>query len=172
MAKRKLINTGMVEGKFFTKKDFAFDIKLGREYLNTDIPATVLLYRIDRVKTKTNNIYGETRASEKVTYTPVELQVKLSVEENENDYLGDSTIPKHWAGKLVFTIYEDELTEKNVDIKRGDFIGLQNAKDKLTYYEVNDADIMNVSNNKTIGGLGSYYKKITCFPVDRDVFAG
>jgi len=172
MGRRKVINTGIVEGKFFTKTDMSFDIKIGREYLDNDIPATVLLFRVDRIKTKTNNIYGETRASEKVTYTPIELQVKMGVDENENDYLGDSNIPKHWAGKLTFTIYEDELKEKGVDIKRGDFIGFKNSNGNLAYYEVNDPDTMNVSNSKTIGGLASYYRRIVCFPVDSDVFAG
>lgn len=162
----------MVAGSFFSIDDVNLEIEMGRDYLNSEIPATILLFKIDRIKTKTNNLYGETRAKEKVTYSPVELQVKMVVEENPNNYLGNSNIPKHFSGQLTFTIYEKELADKQVNILRGDFIGFKNAKGSLTYYEVNDADTNNVSNSKTIGGLGSFYRKIIANAVDRDVFAG
>lgn len=159
-----------MDGKFFSKDDVTLNIEMGRDYMDSDIPATVLLYRVDRLKSKTNSLYGETRAKEKVTFEPVELKVKMLIDENPTSYLGSSTIVKHFAGQLTFTVYEDELKEKQVDITRGDFIGFRNTKNNLTYYEVNDADTNNVSNNKTIGGLGSFYRKIVCVAVDGDQF--
>lgn len=170
--KKRIINTGLLEGSFFSKDDVNLEIEMGRDYLNSEIPASVLLFKIDRVKTKTNNLYGETRAKEKVTYTPVELQVKMVVEEQATDYLGDTNIAKHFAGQLTFTIYHKELKEKQVDISRGDYIGFRNSKDTLTYYEVNDADTNNVSNSKTIGGLGAFYRRIVANAVDKDQFNG
>lgn len=172
MAKKKLINTGYVDSRFFDKSDLNLEIEIGRDYLKSDIPATVLFYKIDYRKTKTHSLYGETRASEKVVLDPVELQVRFTVEDSEGGFLRGGEISRHIAGDLIFTIYEEEINDKKVDIKRGDFIGLKNGKGKTQYYEIYDADTMNVANNRTIGGLESYFRKIKCSVVDKDVFNG
>ena len=161
-----------MEGKFFTGEDLTFEIELGREYLTSDIPASVLLYKVDRKKTKTHSLYGETRASEKVVHDPIEIQVRLTIEENNTEYIGNSTIPKHYSGNLTFTVYSKELDDKNLIINIGDYIGLRNTKGDLVFYEVFDNDNMNVSNSKTIAGLEAVYKTIRCTQVDRDQFNG
>lgn len=172
MAKKKLINTGYVDSRFFDKSDFNLEIEIGRDYLKQDIPASVMFYKVDYKKTKTHALYGESRASEKVVLPPIQLQVRFTVEDSEGGYLQGGEVSRHFAGDLIFTIYEDEIREKNVDIQRGDYIGIKNGKGNTQYYEIYDADIMNVANNRTIGGLESYYKKIKCTVVDKDVFNG
>lgn len=172
MAKKKIINTGYVDSAFFDKSDVNLEIEMGRDYFEQDIPASVLFFKIDYKKTKTHSLYGESRARDKVVLSPVELKVRLVVEESEANYIQGGEIIRHFAGDLIFTIYEQEIDEKKVDIQRGDFIGLKNTKGVLQYYEVYDADIMNVANSKTIGGLESYYRKIKCTVADKDVFKG
>lgn len=172
MGRKKVINTGMVESGFFSKDDVSLNIDWGRDYLESDIPASVLLFRIDRVKTKVDSLYGETRASEKIVLNPVELRVKMNIEDEDAEFIGDSLLQKHNAGQLIFTVYQKELDEKEVKITRGDYVGFKNSKNNFTYYEVNDADINNVSNSKTIGGLDAFYRKITCSIVDKDQFQG
>lgn len=171
MAKRKPINTGIRESNYFDLSDFKLEVEMGREYLETDIPATVLLYNIDYKKTKVHALYGESRASEKIALAPVEIRVKFNVEESKSEYIGDSMIAKQWAGKLVFTVYTLELEEKQVDINRGDYIGLRDANNNLRFYEVYENDKVNSANEKTIAGIESYYRKIEAVPVDKDVFA-
>ena len=39
-------------GEFFTMKDFNLEVQIGREYLKTDVPSKIFLYRIDRIKTQ------------------------------------------------------------------------------------------------------------------------
>lgn len=173
MAKnRKPINTGFVDSSFFTLDDLELNVEWGRDYLKSDIPASLMLHRVDRRKTKTHSLYGESRSSEKVVLPPVELQVQISVEDSSMEFIQGSTLPRHFAGDLNFTVYEKELEEKQVEINRGDFISLKNAKGKLAYYEVNDPDLMNVGNDRTIGGLSSFYRSIKCVSVDSDVFKG
>ena len=46
-------------GKFFGGEDYALDTSMGQEWLEGDMNFTVVLYRIDRQKTKTDNVYGE-----------------------------------------------------------------------------------------------------------------
>ena len=47
-------------GKFFGAEDYSLDLSMGEEWLHGDMNFTLVLYRIDRIKTKTDNIYGET----------------------------------------------------------------------------------------------------------------
>ena len=46
-------------GKFFGAEDFDLDVEMGREWLEGDMNFTVILYRVDRYKTKTDDVYGE-----------------------------------------------------------------------------------------------------------------
>jgi len=46
-------------GKFFGSEDLSLDIDMGSEWLNGDMNFTVILYRVDRYKTKTDDVYGE-----------------------------------------------------------------------------------------------------------------
>ena len=45
-------------GKFFGGEDFDLDIGMGQEWLEGDMNFTVVLYRIDRYKTKKDDVYG------------------------------------------------------------------------------------------------------------------
>ena len=83
MGKRKPINMGIRESNFFDGSDLNLEVEMGRDYFETDIPATVLLYRIDYKKTKVHALYGESRASEKIALAPVEIRVKFNVEESK-----------------------------------------------------------------------------------------
>ena len=46
-------------GKFFGGEDFELEVQMGTEWLEGDMNFTVVLYRIDRYKTKTDDVYGE-----------------------------------------------------------------------------------------------------------------
>ena len=46
-------------GKFFGAEDFDLDISMGEEWLHGDLNFTVVLYKIDRQKTITDDVYGE-----------------------------------------------------------------------------------------------------------------
>lgn len=170
MPKRKPINIGVRESGFFTLKDLKLEVEMGRTYLQTDTPQSLLLYRIDYKKTKVHALYGESRATEKVALPPVEIRVRFNVEENKSEYLGNSILAKQWGGKLIFTVYNDELEEKNVDINRGDYVGLRDANNNLRFYEIYENDKVNIGNDKTIAGIESYYRKIEAVAVDTDVF--
>ena len=43
-------------GKFFGSEDYSLDIDMGIEWLGGDMNFTVVLYRIDRKRTKTDDI--------------------------------------------------------------------------------------------------------------------
>ena len=172
MPKRKSINPSGREGDFFKLKDIDFEVKIGREYLNQDAPATIFLYQIDITKTNNDDIYGETHASEKVSKERIELRVKLNVEDSETVFLGDSGISKEVAGDLLFTVYNVELEEKKAEIRKGDYVGMVDTKGVMRYYEVRKNDQINAANKKSLGGIKSFYREIRCSYVQPDVFNG
>jgi hypothetical protein len=47
-------------GKFFGDNDFNLEIGMGQEWLIGDMNYTCVLYRVDRTKTKKDDVYGET----------------------------------------------------------------------------------------------------------------
>jgi hypothetical protein len=66
-------------GKFFGAEDYDLDIGMGEEWLLGDMNFTVVLYRIDRRKTKTDNVYGEVLEDGIQFMAPVELRGMVQV---------------------------------------------------------------------------------------------
>ena len=46
-------------GKFFGDQDFNLEIEMGQEWLVGDMNFTCVLYRVDKNKTKIDDVYGE-----------------------------------------------------------------------------------------------------------------
>ena len=61
-------------GKFFGGEDYSLDTSMGQEWLEGDMNFTVVLYRIDRYKTKTDSVYGEVLEDGIQFLAPVELK--------------------------------------------------------------------------------------------------
>ena len=79
-------------GKFFGGEDFALDVSIGREWLEGDMNFTLVLYKVDRYKTVTDDVYGEALKDGIKFLPPVEFKglVKISAPENKN--LGTSKL--------------------------------------------------------------------------------
>jgi len=70
-------------GKFFGSEDYNLDLSIGEEWLYGDMNFTLVLYRIDRLKTKTDDVYGETVKDGIKFLPPVEFKaciMKLKIE--------------------------------------------------------------------------------------------
>ena len=61
-------------GMFFGGEDYDLDIGMGQEWLEGDMNFTVVLYRIDRYKTKKDDVYGEVVEDGVQFMAPVELK--------------------------------------------------------------------------------------------------
>lgn len=150
---------------FFTSQDqINFQIGIGMEYVNKILNQTVVLYEVDREKTKVNDIYNEAKFSDLVFKTPVELNVMYKLDKGELKTYNTDTIKGYYVkvGKLTFSIYLKELEENNCDIKRGDYIGLQVTPEHMEYFIVADDGRVNYDNAHTLWGTVPYYRSITC----------
>lgn len=158
-------------GLFMTENSFDLDIEYGRNYLQTDNVQTVILYRVNIIETKSHSLYGQTKAKDKSLFPPIRLNAMVTVQPNEQSYYGDGSggITREDTGKLEFGIYLKELEEKKTEINRGDYIEYNLSGNKNRYYEVENAENVIDTTDKTIGGFKPYWKKITGVPVRSDV---
>lgn len=159
---------------FFDESDFLLDVDMARECVEHDINTSVVLFRIDRTKTETDDIYGESDPGEIIYHTPIELKVSsFKIEESENKTYNPNGIIRYQEyGNLIFSIMVEMLREKNVDIEYGDIIGYADREDNFKYWEVvNDGKIYS-DNRHTHFGFKGVFRTITCTPVDPNLFDG
>ena len=149
---------------FFSESQYDFQIGMSMEYINKVLNQTIVLYEIDLVNTKNNDIYQEAKFSDIVFKTPIELNVMYRLNKGELKSYDNKTIKGYYVkvGKLEFQILEKELEENGCDIKRGDYIGLQVTPEHMEYFIVTDDGRVNYDNKHTLFGTKPYYRSISC----------
>lgn len=148
----------------FTSQDQVnLQISMGMEYLRV-LNQTVVLYAVDREKTKIDDIYKEASFKDLVFKTPIELNVLYKIDKAELKTYDTNAIKGYYVklGKLTFSIFEKELEENDCDIQRGDYIGVQVTPEHMEYFIVADDGRVNYDNAHTLWGTVPYYRNIVC----------
>ena len=150
-------------------------IDLEKEYLETDMNQTIILFEVELSKTNINDIYHEANKKNIRFKTPIELTVKYEITQAEmrsydkNNNKGLYSKP----GILDFTILNSTLEEAKRDIKRGDYIGVQITPEEMIYFTVfDDGKVASYSNSNTLYGVKPFYRQIKCNYVDPSEFEG
>ena len=159
-------------GKFFGGEDFDLDIGMGQEWLEGDMNFTVVLYRIDRYKTKKDDVYGEVLEDGIQFMAPVELKGLVQVMAPINKFYGNSKVEIQEPGNMKFSIYQKQLEDLNVEIFMGDYIGYYETEDRVRYYSVSDDGRVNSDNRHTYGGYKPFNRTIIATPVTSNEFRG
>ena len=159
-------------GRFFGSEDFALDIGMGEEWLLGDMNFTVILYRIDRYKTKTDDVYGEVLEGGVQFMSPIELKGYVKIAAPTNKLLGSSKIKQDEPGNMTFSIYQKTLDDMGVNIFMGDYLGYYETEDKVRYYTVIDDGLVVSDLKHTYGGYKSFYRTITATYVSLNEFNG
>ena len=159
-------------GKFFGAEDYALDIGMGEEWLLGDMNFTVILYRVDRTKTKTDDVYGEVVKDGIQFLAPVELQGLVQVMAPTPKLLGNSKVEIHEPGNIKFSIYQKTLDDLGVEIFLGDYFGYYETEDRVRYYVVSDDGYVTSDNRHTYGGYKPFYRTITATYVSENEFRG
>ena len=158
--------------KFFGSEDFNLDVNMGKEWLHGDMNFTLVLYRVDKTKTNTDDVYGEAGKDSIKFHPPVEFKSFVQVSAPENKFLGTSKLDQMEPGNIRISVYQTHLDELGIDIEFGDYVGYYETENKVRYYSVaNDGRV--VSDNKhTYGGYKPFYRTIIAVPVNQDEFRG
>ena len=159
-------------GKFFGGEDYTLDVGMGQEWLEGDMNFTVVLYRIDRYKTKTDDVYGEVLEDGIQFMAPIELKGYVQVLAPTNKFLGSSRVEQLEPGNMKFSIYQKQLDDLGVDIFFGDYLGYYETESRVRYYTVSDDGKVVSDNKHTYGGYKSFYRTITATYVSDNEFRG
>ena len=159
-------------GKFFGGEDYALDIGMGEEWLLGDMNFTVILYRIDRYKTKTDDVYGEVLQDGIQFLAPVELKGLVQIMAPQNKLIGSSRVEQQEPGNMKFSIYQKTLEDMGVNLFMGDYLGYYETEDRVRYYTIVDDGIVKSDNKHTYGGYKPFYRTVTATWVSENEFRG
>ena len=159
-------------GKFFGGEDLSLDIHMGSEWLEGDMNFTVILYRVDRYKTKTDDVYGEVVQDGQKFLPPVELKGFVKIVAPTNLKLGNSKVRQEEPGNMSFSVYQKYLDDLQVDIVFGDYLAYFEKEDVVRYYSVVDDGRVVSDNKHNYGGVKPFYRSILATPVSQNELNG
>lgn len=159
-------------GKFFGAEDYALDIGMGSEWLEGDMNFTVVLYRIDRYKTKADSVYGEVTEDGIQFLAPVELKGLVQVMTPVSKNYGSSRVELQEPGNMKFSLYQKTLDDLGVEIFQGDYLGYYESEDRVRYYVVSDDGYVRSDNKHSYGGYRPFYRTIIATYVSPNEFKG
>ena len=160
--------------KFFSEEDFILEQQMGREAIEGDGNFVVVLYRVDRNMTSSDDIYSEARKDEIRFFPPVELRVIPILGEPENKAYnsGAGSVRYLQDGQLTFGIYDAQLNDLDTELSYGDYIGYAVTEQEVRYFTVVNDGVKNYDNKHTIMGYKGAFRTVTCAPVDENEFRG
>ena len=158
--------------KFVSVDDIDLNIQMGQEYLHGDLNMKLILFRVDRQKTDTDDVYGEVGKDQIKFFPPIEFNALVKIVEPKNASYKAGLVRYQEPGNLIVSVYIKHLEELKINIRYGDYVGYQETEDRIRYYTVtNDGTV--VSDNKhNMFGYKPHYRTITCAPVQESEFRG
>lgn len=159
--------------KFFSEEDYNLEISMSREMVEGDGNFVVILYRVNREMSESDNLYGEASKDGIRYYPPIELKVIPTLAEPENkSYNKDGSMRYLQDGNLSFGIYDAQLIELKTSISYGDYIGYAVTETEIRYYSVVNDGIKNFDNKHTIMGYKGATRTVVCAPISTSEFRG
>lgn len=159
--------------RYYDEDDFQLDLDMAREVIEDDMNFKIVLFRIDRDETDTDDLYGETPQGDVNYLPPIEVFCIVNLYEPENkSYNPNGTVRYREYGNLHFTVLQQHLTELGVDIEYGDIIGYTDHELNIKYFTVSDDGRIFSDNKHTRYGYKGFYRNIKCVTVDPNEFNG
>ena len=158
--------------KFFSETDFDLNVQMGQEYLHGDLNMKLVVFRVDRQKTDTDEVYAEVGKDQIKFLPPVEFNALVKIEEPKNTTYKGGLGRYLEPGNMTVSVYMRHLEELEIDIRYGDYIGYPESEERIRYYQVtNDGKV--VSDGKhSMFGYKPFYRTITCAPAQETEFRG
>lgn len=151
---------------FFREEEFSLEISMGREYYNNDTRYTILYYPVDVINSKSHKLYGETPPEQKQFLTSKELTIMPNFSGARSENMSEGGIVRQDVDSFNFSVYIQELEDKSVKLKRGDFFSYDHG-DRKRFYEVSDINfVQDIGQNMV--GQKPYYYSIKAVPAKKD----
>jgi hypothetical protein len=159
-------------GKFFGSEDFNLEIEMGQEWLIGDMNFTCVLYRVDRNKTKIDDVYGEVLVDGIKFLPPVEFNSYINISPALSSKIGSSKIQQSEPGNITISVYLKTLEDLEIEISLGDYIGYYDSENFVRYYSVVDDGRVFSDLKHTYKGYKPYYRTIIGSYVSPNEFRG
>lgn len=159
---------------FYSDESLAYDMEIGKNYLEQDVNQTLVLYEVDLNKTNLDSIYNESFPNGVVFKTPVELHCLYNIEAGElASYDKSKNLSVHIKpGKITFGVYQATLDELEAEIKIGDYIGVQVTPTHMEYYVITNDGRNNYDNAHTVFGMKPTWRSCVGASIDITEFNG
>ena len=168
--KRKLPITRL--SKFFSETDFDLNVQMGQEYLHGDLNMKLVVFRVDRQKTDTDEVYAEVGKDQIKFLPPVEFNALVKIEEPKNTTYKGGLGRYLEPGNMTVSVYMRHLEELEIDIRYGDYIGYPESEERIRYYTVTNDGKVTSDNKHNMFGFKPYYRTILCVPAQESEFRG
>lgn len=154
---------------FYSDEAYAYDIDMGKNYIEQDLNQTVVVYQVEVTSTNVDALYGETKSGGVKYKTPVEVPCRYEVLEPElKAYDKTKNLGTYMkTGKLKVYVYQESLDELGADIKKGDYIGVVINENHIEMFVVNNDGKNNYDNAHTMYGTRPFYRTVEASPVDK-----
>lgn len=153
---------------FYDKECYDFELEVGKNYIEQDMGQTVILYQVMMQETQSDAVYGETDAGSIEYKAPVEIPCVYTIDEPElRSYDKTKNLGTYMkTGKLTIGVYQETLDELGVEIKKGDYIGIQVSPTHIEFFVVNNDGRSNIDNQHSLWGTIPLYRTVQAYPVD------
>ena len=158
---------------FYDKDSFNVEMEIGKNYIEQDMNQTVVLYSVELGRSATDALYGETSNASGVAFKPpIEIHCVYKIEQPElKSYDKTKSLGTYMkTGKLTVGVYQETLDELGVDIKKGDYIGVQISETHQEMFVVNNDGRNNFDNSHTLFGTRPLWRTVQASPVDKTEF--
>lgn len=151
---------------FYSEKEALFYNQMSREFTLQNAHNTIKLYRVDSVKSKVKNLYGEAKPQNKKILPPVELNVIINIGELNYEYRSEVGAFDQKFDEFNFGVYIDDLDKADITITRGDYVKYYDGQVDRTY-EITTVSEINSKNS--LMGDKPLYKLVQASQVREDV---
>lgn len=158
--------------KFWSQTDFDLNVQIGQEYLHGDLGMKLVLFRVDRQSTDTDEVYAEVGKDEIKFLPPVEFYGLVKIEEPKNNSYNKGVNRYLEPGNMSVSVYIQHLESLGVEISYGDYIGYPESEERIRYYTVTNNGKVTSDNKHNMFGYKPFYRTITCAPAQESEFRG
>ena len=157
--------------KFWSQDDFDLNVKIGEEYMS-DLNMKLVLFRVDRQKTDTDEVYAEVGKDQIKFHSPVEFNAIVKIDEPKNTTYKGGLGRYLEPGNMTLSVYIKHLEDMGIDIRYGDYIGYPETEERMRYYTVSNDGKVTSDNKHNMFGYKPYYRTILCVPAQESEFRG
>jgi hypothetical protein len=158
--------------KFISETDFDLNVQIGSEYLHGDLNMKLVLYRVNRQKTDTDEVYAEVGKDQIKFFPPVEFNALVKIDEPKNTTYKGGLGRYLEPGNMTLSVYIQHLEDMGIDIRYGDYIGYPETEERMRYYTVTNDGKVTSDNKHNMFGYKPYYRTILCTPAQESEFRG